>query len=112
LTSAAGRPDQNIDFFALFYLLLILGAVIIDTLIADGDRFIESSGPAQLIVGLLLLLPSLAVSVRRLHDLDASGWWILIGFIPLIGAVILVVWFCMRGTSGTNRFGSDPVGSV
>jgi uncharacterized membrane protein YhaH (DUF805 family) len=55
------------------------------------------------------ILPYLAVTVRRLHDLDKSGWWWLIGFIPLVGAIILLVWFCQRGTVGPNRFGPDPL---
>ena len=63
-----------------------------------------------LIVGLGLFLPTLAVQVRRLHDLDRSGWWILISLIPLVGAIILLVWACTKGTDGENRFGSDPLG--
>ena len=55
-------------------------------------------------------LPTLAVQVRRLHDLDRSGWWILISLIPLVGAIILLVWACSKGTEGENRFGSDPLG--
>jgi uncharacterized membrane protein YhaH (DUF805 family) len=55
------------------------------------------------------ILPYLAVTVRRMHDLDKSGWWWLIGFIPLVGAIILLVWFCQRGTVGPNRFGPDPL---
>ena len=57
-----------------------------------------------------VLLPTLAVQVRRLHDLDRSGWWILISLIPLVGAIILLVWACTKGTEGENRFGSDPLG--
>jgi uncharacterized membrane protein YhaH (DUF805 family) len=57
---------------------------------------------------LILLLPSFAVTVRRLHDIDMSGWWILISFIPLIGGILLLVWTCQRGTQGANRFGMGP----
>jgi uncharacterized membrane protein YhaH (DUF805 family) len=57
---------------------------------------------------LLVFLPSLAVSVRRLHDRDLSGWWILIGLVPVLGAILLLVWSCMEGTQGDNRFGPDP----
>jgi uncharacterized membrane protein YhaH (DUF805 family) len=56
---------------------------------------------------LATLLPGLAVAVRRLHDLDSSGWWILLFLIPLVGAIILIVWFCTKGTDGPNRFGPD-----
>jgi uncharacterized membrane protein YhaH (DUF805 family) len=52
-----------------------------------------------------ILLPSIAVGVRRLHDKDKSGWWMLLHFVPLIGAIVLLVWFCQKGTDGANRFG-------
>jgi uncharacterized membrane protein YhaH (DUF805 family) len=54
------------------------------------------------------LLPGLAVLVRRLHDTDHSGWWWLIGLIPVIGWILLLVWVCTRGTDGPNRFGPAP----
>ena len=58
---------------------------------------------------LAVLLPSLAVGARRLHDIDRAGWWLLIGFIPLIGWLILIYWFATKGTLGANRFGPDPL---
>jgi len=64
------------------------------------------------IFGLAVLLPGLAVAVRRLHDLDRNGWWVLLALIPLIGAIVLLVWFCARGTEGSNRFGPDPLAGV
>jgi uncharacterized membrane protein YhaH (DUF805 family) len=60
------------------------------------------------IFSLAILIPGLAVSVRRLHDIDKSGWWILIGLIPLVGWIIVIVWYCTDGTRGPNRFGPDP----
>ena len=54
------------------------------------------------------MVPGLAVSVRRLHDLDRSGWWLLLGFVPVIGPVVLLVWCCSRGMEGPNQFGPDP----
>lgn len=73
--------------------------------------------PGRMIMGgvadifiLAQIIPSLAVQVRRLHDTDRSGWWWLIGFIPLIGWILLLVWYCTQGTSGDNRYGSDPLG--
>jgi uncharacterized membrane protein YhaH (DUF805 family) len=64
------------------------------------------------IFSLATILPGLAVAIRRLHDLDRSGWWVLLSFIPLIGAIILIVWFCGKGTDGANRFGPDPLGGM
>jgi uncharacterized membrane protein YhaH (DUF805 family) len=61
------------------------------------------------IVFLGMVLPGLAVTVRRLHDNDRSGWWILLALIPLIGIIVLVFWYCQRGTAGQNRFGADPL---
>jgi uncharacterized membrane protein YhaH (DUF805 family) len=60
------------------------------------------------IFALAILIPSLAVGVRRLHDLDKSGWWLLLNFIPLVGFIIVLVWNCTEGTRGPNRFGPDP----
>ncbi|TJY41720.1 DUF805 domain-containing protein [Cohnella pontilimi] len=57
---------------------------------------------------LAILLPSLAVSVRRLHDTGRSGWWLLIGLIPLIGAIILLVFTCQDSQPGDNRYGPNP----
>jgi uncharacterized membrane protein YhaH (DUF805 family) len=62
------------------------------------------------IFGLLTFLPSISVAVRRLHDTNRSGWWWWIILIPLIGWVILVVWYATRGTEGANDFGADPLG--
>ena len=53
--------------------------------------------------------PNLAIGVRRLHDLDASGWWTLLGFIPILGIIALWIWFSFKGTEGRNRFGGDPL---
>jgi len=58
---------------------------------------------------LATFLPSLSVAVRRLHDLNHSGWWILLALIPLVGDIILLIWFCFKGTDGPNRFGADPL---
>ena len=57
---------------------------------------------------LVTIIPSLAVSVRRLHDINRSGWWNLIILIPLIGAIVLLVWFVLKGERGPNRFDPDP----
>jgi uncharacterized membrane protein YhaH (DUF805 family) len=58
---------------------------------------------------LVLLLPNIAVQARRLHDTDRSGWFMLLALIPIVGAIILLIWYCQRGTNGPNRFGPDPL---
>ena len=61
------------------------------------------------IVGLILLLPSISVAVRRLHDTDRSGWWWWLNLIPCVGWIILIVFYVLPGTPGPNRFGPPPV---
>lgn len=73
-----------------------------------GDAMLHTH-VVNLLLGLPFFIPSWAMQVRRLHDIDRSGWWILIALIPLIGAIILLVWFATKGTDGRNRFGSDPL---
>ncbi|MNZ89121.1 Inner membrane protein YhaI [compost metagenome] len=57
---------------------------------------------------LAILLPSLALVVRRLHDTGRSGWWVLIGFIPLIGFIVLLVFMCTDSDPDTNQYGPNP----
>ena len=61
------------------------------------------------VYSLALFIPSLAVTVRRLHDLDKSGFWILIGLIPVVGWIWILVLLVSRGTAGENNFGADPL---
>ena len=63
-----------------------------------------------LLFGLAVLLPGLAVGVRRLHDTGRSGWWLLIALIPLVGVILLTVWFCTDSTPGDNAYGPSPKG--
>ncbi len=67
---------------------------------------------AMVLYFLAALVPGIAVIVRRLHDTDRSGWWYFIGLVPLIGGIILLIFFCNSGTKGANRFGDDPYGGV
>jgi uncharacterized membrane protein YhaH (DUF805 family) len=92
-------------FWYLFFVLVAIGAALIDLALFPRSNI----SPINTIAELALLLPTLAVSIRRLHDLDRSGWWIFLGLIPIIGTIWLVVWFCTRGTLGPNRFGPDPL---
>lgn len=71
---------------------------------------ISSSGPATIIFFLVFIIPNLAVAIRRLHDSDRSGWWLLLACIPLFGWIALIVFYCLEGTSGPNRFDEDPKG--
>ena len=98
-----------LQVIVLLPLLFILGAM---GALDDGDG--AASGPALimlLVVSLFFLaifIPNLAVQVRRFHDQDKSGWFVLLGFIPYIGGLIVLVFMCLDGTRGENRFGPDP----
>jgi uncharacterized membrane protein YhaH (DUF805 family) len=88
-------------YWILFTIIVGLMAAIIDVQL---NTQLDSS-----IVNLVIAIPSVAVAVRRLHDIDHSGWWILIGLIPLVGFILLLVSFASEGTHGPNRFGPDPL---
>ena len=61
-----------------------------------------------MILALALFIPSLAVQVRRFHDQDKSGWFVLLSLIPFVGGLVVLVFMCLEGTRGPNRFGPDP----
>lgn len=60
------------------------------------------------ILSLVLLLPGLGLSVRRLHDIGKSGWWILLGLIPVVGAIVLIIWFARNSQMQDNQYGPVP----
>lgn len=105
------RRSEYWWFFLFQFLFSIVGQIVIGILAAAIPILGAVLGIVFLIALLALILPGIAVSIRRLHDLDKSGWWLLIGLIPLAG-LILLYWFCLTGTDGDNRFGSDPKGNV
>lgn len=63
----------------------------------------------QIIVSVILLVPLISVTVRRLHDSDTSGWWWFITFIPLIGGLIILYFMIIEGTKGPNDYGEQPL---
>lgn len=105
--------------FALFQ--FIVAMVLLAIMFAGGMGSVnEMTGQAEpgtlfyigigllVIFGLGSFIPSLAVSVRRFHDQDKSGWFLLLQLIPYIGGIIVLVFMCLDGTRGPNRFGPDP----
>jgi uncharacterized membrane protein YhaH (DUF805 family) len=95
-------------FWVLFVFIVVFVADLIDLLLF-GTGLGRGFSLLGSIASLALLLPGLGVSVRRLHDIDRSGWWLLIVFVPLIGGIVLIVFDVMPGTPGPNRFGPDPM---
>ncbi|MDG1438016.1 MAG: DUF805 domain-containing protein [Emcibacteraceae bacterium] len=82
-----------------------LFTVIIGVIIASGGEM-----NLYLIYWLIIFIPNLAVTVRRHHDGNRSGWFILIGIIPIIGGLILLFLYASKGTDGPNQYGPDPLG--
>lgn len=64
---------------------------------------------ALLVLGLGLIVPGIAVAVRRLHDTNKSGWWLLLCFVPFVGSIVILVFMCLEGTKGANKYGDEPV---
>ncbi|MEJ6390351.1 DUF805 domain-containing protein [Gymnodinialimonas ulvae] len=87
-------------WWTLFAFILAIVAQIIDAAIGIPILYV--------VVSLGLLIPNIAVSVRRMHDIGRSGWWVLIFLIPIVNIIMLLVWFTQRGTVGPNEFGGDP----
>ena len=108
-TFSGRAPRSEFWWFMLFLLLANFAIGILDALLfgrtADGSP-VSVLGA---LFSLAVLLPSIAVGVRRLHDLDKSGWWYLLILIPLVGTLVLIFFFVQKGTEGPNRFGPDPL---
>jgi uncharacterized membrane protein YhaH (DUF805 family) len=101
----SGRASRSeYWYWALFATIVGIVAVVID-IVVFPDMDIR---PVNTIVSLALFLPGLAVAIRRLHDIDRTGWWFLIAF-TIIGLIVLLVFFCTKGTAGPNRYGPDPL---
>jgi uncharacterized membrane protein YhaH (DUF805 family) len=90
-------------YWTLFSFVVQIAVLLVDAELTEGI--------AGTLVSLALLLPTIAVGVRRLHDIDRTGWWWLISFTG-IGVILLIVWACFKGTAGPNRFGPDPLQGV
>lgn len=101
----AQRPE--FWWFTLFTILVGIGLGVLDALVFGFGE--EGGRPLSLLASLALLLPGLAVSVRRLHDVGRSGWWLLIHLVPLIGALVLLWWHTRPSEPGPNAHGPPPL---
>jgi uncharacterized membrane protein YhaH (DUF805 family) len=100
-------PRAEYWWFVLLYFVGYVVASIVDSILGLNPMVL-TYGPITMLFALAILIPSLAVGARRLHDTYRSGWWLLIGLIPLIGAIVLLVFFVTEGTKGDNQYGADP----
>lgn len=99
--------------YTLYNFIINFGIILIAVILflaTKADAIISIASIIIRIIGLALLLPSLGLTVRRLHDIGKSPWWILIIFIPLVGSIIYLVFLCTDSERGTNEYGPNPKG--
>lgn len=102
----SGRASRSeYWYWVLFAILAGVASSILDAAMFSAGAV----SPINSIVNLVLFLPGLAVSVRRLHDIGRTGWWLLIS-LTIIGIIVLIVWFCQKSDAGSNAYGAAPAG--
>ena len=87
-----------------------LANIILSSVLSGLGRGSSIVMVISVIVSLALLLPELGVGVRRLHDIGKSGWNLLFGLIPIVGFILLIIWFCKDSEPGDNQYGPNPKG--
>ncbi len=92
--------------FTLINLIISVVLMIIDAALGLSDK--GRMGPLRAVYTLAVLIPGIAVSVRRLHDIGRSGWWLLIGLIPCVGGIVLLVFMIQEGQPEPNEYGPNP----
>lgn len=103
----SGRAEFWWYVLAIFIVQIIAGTIDSMVLGTEPGGFGMISG----VISLATLIPGLALSFRRLHDTDRSAWWLLIGLVPLVGLIVLIVFYASAGTPGPNKFGEAPAGA-
>lgn len=99
-------------FFALFNIIACVLLMVLDLMLGTAPTAAEGGGIGILtmIYALAITIPAFALSVRRLHDTNRSGWMLLINLIPLIGPIVILVFFLQDSTPGANQYGPNPKG--
>jgi uncharacterized membrane protein YhaH (DUF805 family) len=99
----SGRASRSeYWYFGLFMFLVLCVAAVLDAAAKPLGSIL------WLLVLLVSFLPGLAVNVRRLHDIGRSGWWVLLSLVPIVGALVLLIFHCLPGTPGDNQYGPLP----
>jgi uncharacterized membrane protein YhaH (DUF805 family) len=108
---ASGRARRKEYFLYLLFFLAVLVMVTVIDMVAG--TFHEEAGIGLLsgLVFIISVVPGWALAIRRLHDIDKSGCWLLLNLIPVLGGIWVLVLACLKGTPGENRFGEDPLQS-
>ena len=94
-------------WWVLFIVLASIVLTVVDTFTATMGMF-GDSGLLGGLFELATLIPSLALGARRLHDINKTGWWLLLWFVLVVGWIVLIVWAVQRGNKGANKYGLDP----
>lgn len=103
-----GRSRRR-EYWTFYLLSSLLGfALGVLDLLMGTFNLAAGVGLFSSLFALALFVPGLAVGVRRLHDTDRSGWWLLVALVPILGVIVLIVFLLQGGTPGPNRFGPDP----
>ena len=101
----ASRPEYW--WFILAYFVTLMAVSIVEGKVGLSGMIFGAYGPITLLLALGVFIPCLAVGVRRLHDTDRSGWWMLISVVPIVG-LALIYFLALPGTGGVNQYGSPP----
>ena len=114
--------SRRMEYWMFYLFTLVLGMVMTVVILAVAlllyTMNMSESAMGMVIIplylilfvsGMALVVPTIAVAVRRFHDQDKSGWMVLLSLIPFVGGIIFIVFMCLEGTRGPNRFGPDPV---
>ncbi|AVG23476.1 aminopeptidase C [Pontimonas salivibrio] len=110
-----GRTQRSGYWWVVLFLVLVSFVLwFVDLQLFAGlwsqDLLDQGSGPLSIVFGLAIIVPVIALGVRRLHDTNRSGWWVLLGFIPIIGSIVLFVFYVLDSTPGDNQYGPNPKG--
>lgn len=104
-----GRARRSEYWYFMLFVFCVNFIIRILAMIAgDNNMLATIVGAVSAIFALAILVPQIAVGVRRLHDIGRSGWFYLIGLIPFIGWIFMLVWFCTDSQPGDNQYGPNP----